>query len=164
MREFRLDTDGTVTALIELTEADIVRDLANQLTLLLTEPADGDPALLRLLPDAYPDDATSSTEFRRYTHDSLIDRKVANAGTVIETLDSATAAVDAASDAHASATLRLDRDQAIAWLTTLTDIRLTLANRLGIMEDDQRSDDVVLQDLYDWLGFVQNAIVETLES
>ncbi|MBX3093863.1 MAG: DUF2017 family protein [Cryobacterium sp.] len=164
MREFRLEADETVAALIELDEANVVRDLANQLTLLLTEPAEGDPALLRLLPDAYPDDAASSTEFRRYTHDSLIDRKVANASTVIETLDAATAAVDAASEEHASASLRLDRDQAIAWLTTLTDIRLTLANRLGIIEDDQRSDDVVLQDLYDWLGFVQNAIVETLES
>ena len=33
---------------------------------------------------------------------------------------------------------------------------------MGIVEDDQRSDDVILQDLYDWLGFVQNALVETL--
>lgn len=164
MREFHLEADGTVAVLVEAAEADVVRDLATQLMLLLTEPTDGDPALLRLLPDAYPDDATSSTEFRRYTHDSLIERKVTNAGTVIETLDTASASTDPAGGPDASVTLRLDRDQAIAWLTTLTDIRLTLASRLGIIEDDQRSDDVVLQDLYDWLGFVQNAIVETLES
>ena len=161
MREFTL-ADGHVNALIEPFEADIVRDLAAQLTTLLEEPVDGDPALLRLLPDAYPDDEASSTEFRRFTHDSLIERKVANARTVIATLD---AAADAEGfGEQPSDRLRLSRDEATAWLTTLTDIRLTLANRLGIIEDDQRSDDVMLQDLYDWLGFVQNAIVETLES
>lgn len=163
MREFIL-SDGHVTALIESAEASIVRDLATQLTVLLEQPVDGDPALLRLLPDAYPDDASSSAEFRRFTHDSLITRKVANARVVIESLDSAAARVDVAGDEGASVRLQLGRDEAIAWLTTLTDIRLTLANRLGIIEDEQRSDDVVLQDLYDWLGFVQNAIVETLEA
>jgi len=160
VKEFCLDGDGVVTALIEPFEADIVRDLAGQLTSLLEQPVDGDPALLRLLPDAYPDDEASSSEFRRYTRDSLTKRKVDNARTVIETLDAVAGGERVA--AQPSYELRLGRDETIAWLTTLTDIRLTLAHRMGIIADDQVSDDPELQNLYDWLGFVQNAIVETL--
>lgn len=159
MKSFRRENDGSVTALIDPTEVAVVSDLADQLRILLTNDPDTDPALLRLLPDAYPEDQDASAEFRRYTHDSLVGRKVASATTVIETL---AAAQENSADDTDHLTLRLTRDETVAWLTTLTDIRLTLAIRMGIVEDDQRSDDAVLQDLYDWLGFVQNALVETL--
>lgn len=164
MKQFQRQPDGTVSALIDPGEAAVVRDLAEQLRILLTEPDSRDPALLRLLPDAYPDDPESSTEFRRYTHDSLVARKATNADTVIATLDAVTGEPGTETTGERRKRLRLEPEQAVAWLTTLTDIRLTLANRMGIIEDDQRSDDPVLQDLYDWLGFVQNAIVETLEA
>lgn len=161
MKGFRREADGSVIALIDPTEVAVINDLAEQLRILLTSDPDTDPALLRLLPDAYPEDPDASAEFRRYTHDSLVGRKLAGATTVIETLN---AAVESSADDTDHLTLTLTHDQTVAWLTTLTDIRLTLAIRMGIVEDDQRSDDVILQDLYDWLGFVQNALVETLGS
>jgi hypothetical protein len=42
---------------------------------------------------------------------------------------------------------------------SLTDIRLSIAARLGIeTDDDVESGDAVLRDLYDWLGFVRGCI------
>ena len=110
---------------------------------------------MRLLPDAYPGDATASAEFRRFTSSGLIDRKVANADTVMASL----------SLAIESGEVRLDTQLSAAWLRCLTDIRLTLASRLGIESDDQEStDDPVLHNLYDWLGFLQNSLVDALDA
>jgi len=110
---------------------------------------------VRLLPDAYPDDPDASAEFRRFTAGGLIERKLANADTVILTLS---AAIE-------SGKLRLDAGEAGAWLRSLTDIRLTLASRLGIESDDQApSEDAILQNLYDWLGFLQNSLVEAVDA
>ena len=50
----------------------------------------------------------------------------------------------------------------------LTDLRLTIADRLGIVDaaSEERSwssgDGVGLRDVYDWLGYVQEHLVETL--
>jgi hypothetical protein len=108
-----------------------------------------------MLPDAYPDDARASAEFRRFTASGLIERKVANAGTVMMTLTSAIETGE----------VRLDAGEAGAWLRCLTDIRLTLAARLGIETDDQPpSEDTVLQDLYDWLGSLQNSLVDAVDA
>ena len=53
-----------------------------------TEPvnAPSDPALLRLLPDAYPDDAEATEEFRRYTDATLRDGMHADLLAVRESL------------------------------------------------------------------------------
>nr|WP_232842246.1 DUF2017 family protein [Terrimesophilobacter mesophilus] len=113
-----------------------------------------DPAIVRLLPDAYPEDPAASAEFRRFTAGGLVERKIANADTLMVTL----------SDSIETGVLRLDPQQAGAWLRSLTDIRLTLASRLGIESDDQApSSDAILQDLYDWLGFLQNSLVEAVD-
>ena len=154
MRGFERHQDGSISAKIDRDEALLLQSLASQLATLLQSPDDGDPAVIRLLPDAYPDDADASAEFRRFTQDGLVERKLHNATLVTTTLS-------AAAD---SGELSLNPNETVAWMKALTDIRLTLASRLGIEREDDRSADVVLQDLYDWLGFVQNSLVEALDS
>ncbi len=155
MKPFERADDGTVSAGIERDEALLLQNLASQLTALLREGDGMDPAVVRLLPDAYPNDPDASAEFRRFTAGGLVERKLANADTLMATL----------SESIETGVLRLDPQQAGAWLRSLTDIRLTLASRLGIESDDQGpSEDAILQNLYDWLGFLQNSLVEAVDT
>ena len=119
-----------------------------------------DPAIARLLPDAYGGDPEASREFRGLTEMSLASRKVANARRVIETLEAADAA---------GGELSLDAAATQSWLRTLADIRLTIAARLGIEVDDQPEPDdiadaeLALRDVYDWLAWVTETLLDALE-
>lgn len=115
-------------------------------------PADPplDPALARLLPDAYRDDRQAASEHRQLTELSLVQRKVANAEAVIASL-------------LRSPTV-LDDAQVQSWLRSLTDLRLTIAARLQIETDDDEGigDDAMLS-IYDWLGYLQGMLIEVIE-
>jgi len=117
-----------------------------------------DPAIARLLPDAYRGDADASRDFRGLTERSLAARKVANARVVVASLDAAE---------QAGGELRLDATQVQSWLRTLADIRLTIAARLGIETDDDEGpeddDSLVMRDVYDWLGWVTETLLGELE-
>jgi hypothetical protein len=144
-----------VSAKFEPTEADALATMAGQVAALVADRAEyeGDPAVLRLLPDAYPDDGEASAEFRRFTADDLAARKVANATTVVRSLEKAV-------HARSATTVTLDLQAAQAWLRALTDIRLTIAARLGIDSNEEEPEgDPLLLDVYDWLGFVQESLV-----
>jgi hypothetical protein len=114
---------------------------------------DDDPALGRLFPNAYPDDDDAAAEFRRYTRDGLVERKSANSGRIA-------AALTAAPD---DGRLTVLRDDAEHWLPALTDLRLVLAERLGIHHDDDPLPENELADVYQWLGELQWALVEALD-
>jgi hypothetical protein len=128
-----------------------------------------DPVLQRLLPDAYRDDTDDSAEFRRFTERALTSSKVANAEAVLESLrDAGLDEVDDDSDEPLE--VELDPEGVQAWLRTLTDVRLSLAVRLGIEADEdamllhQSEDEAVaaMTELYDWLGYVQETLVTAL--
>ena len=85
-----------------------------------------DPALARLLPDAHKDDPQASAEFRRYTESGLRSRKREGLGLVLRTLDRGPA-------------VRLDDTEASAWLVALTDVRLVLAERIGLRTDEDHA-------------------------
>ena len=85
-----------------------------------------DPALARLLPDAHKDDPQASAEFRRYTESGLRARKRQGLELALRTLDR-------------GAPVRLDDAQASAWLVALTDVRLVLAERIGLKTDDDHA-------------------------
>lgn len=145
----------------EPVEAALLTQLASQVAGILTSRDTApDPALVRLLPDAYSDDAAKAEEFRRFTSPDLTERKVQNAKTMI-------ADVAEALIAEEPTTVELDPRSIQAWLRTLTDIRLVLASRLGIVQDGDpaRADDeaFMLGDLYDWLGGVQESLVGALD-
>ena len=133
-----------------------------------------DPVLQRLLPDAYRDDSDESAEFRRFTERSLTSAKVANAEALLATLRDAgldeTKVDDEDAEDQEPLEVELDAEAVQAWLRTLTDVRLSLAVRLGIESDEdmmllhQSEDEAVIAmtELYDWLGYVQETLVTAL--
>lgn len=138
-------------------ERALLTSLTEQLRQVLDGDLTDDPVAERMFPDAYPGDDDASAEFREYTQSDLLRQKTTNATIVHEWL---TGVRDGP----------FDTEDEQAWLRTLTDLRLTIAERLGIADadDEQRSVEadagVGLRDVYDWLGYVQEHLVTTLTS
>ncbi len=174
-------------------EADLLRSLASQLVELLRNetaaPYDGDdpleqlldfsgpttepddPVLARLFPTAYPDDEEAAGEFRRFTEGTLRNHKARAAARVIETLEDAGLPPELGEDGLVI-DVELDQPEAVTWLTSFTDIRLALATRLGVEEDDEEywlalpDEDprAHVYDIYQWVGYLQETLVEALSS
>lgn len=166
MRAFAALPDGSVTGELEPVEAALLTQFASQVAVLLTDAdsAEPGPAVARLLPDAYRDDAEAAAEFRRFTAEDLTARKVRNAQAVI-------AAVADALVAEGPTEIVLDPQVTQAFLRSLTDIRLVLATRLGIDNDGNQSQSAasddeafMLSDVYDWLGWVQESLVAAVDA
>jgi hypothetical protein len=166
MRAFRSEPDGTLSAELTTDEVAILVDLAGQLSDLLQQGSSTDDAVRRLLPDAYPDDPAASAEFKHFTSAGLVDRKVATASVILTTLrESVAAGTDADVDIETPTLLRLDRRAAAAWLTAVGDLRLVIAERLGIVRDgDEGEPGAVMTEIYDWLGYVQGSLVDALDA
>jgi hypothetical protein len=171
-------------------EADLLRSLAAQLIELLRnesatedvasdsledmldftgptkEPED--PVLARLFPTAYPEDEEAAAEFRRYTEADLRNGKAAGAATVIDTLEDA--GLPAEPQDGLFIDVELDPATALTWLRSFTDMRLAIATRLGIEDEDEDfwyslpDDDPRAQvhDIYDWVGYLQETLVRAL--
>jgi Domain of unknown function (DUF2017) len=112
-----------------------------------------DPALRRLLPDAYREDPEAAAEFRRYTEATLRDEMAADLHVVRLTLSIVS------ENGHAT----LDDDTTQAWLRVLNRVRLVLAVRLGIETADDHEALGSLDDedprvgpylLFEWVGYV----------
>lgn len=90
-----------------------------------------DPALRRLLPDGVKGDDEAAAEFRRLTESSLRERK-------LRQLAQAMAAFERADDAggREPRDVVLDEAEARATMMALTDVRLVLAERLGVRTDE----------------------------
>ena len=198
MKPFKRRRRGGITATFEVGEAHLLANLAGQVVELLrdrngAEESDADPlaaqlgmggpslppddpVLQRLLPDAYRDDPEDAGEFRRFTERSLTSAKVLNAETLIGSLvDGGLTFGDLPDDLMGSdgdpVEVELDADEVQAWLRALTDVRLSLAVRLGIETDEdtylvaQSEDDAIaaMSDIFDWLGYVQETLVAALD-
>lgn len=117
-----------------------------------------DPALARLLPDAYLDDEEAADEFRRFTERSLRQAKLAHASTVQDTLR------------RSGDKVVLSQDEALSWLGFLNDARITLGVRIEITEDNHEElaglpeDDPRLASfqVYDWLTYLQDSLIRVL--
>jgi hypothetical protein len=136
-------------------ERAVLTSLTEQLQQILDGDLSADPVAARMFPAAYPDDDAASAEFRRWTQSDLLTQKSANVTVVHEWL---TGVRDG----------RLAPADEQAWLRCLTDLRLTIAERLGITdaasEEASSAADtgVGLRDVYDWIGYVQEDLVATL--
>jgi len=181
---------GLVIANFTGFEAELLRSLAQQLVELLRNeeaaPKDQDPfeammdfsgptnepedpVLARLFPTAYVDDEESAAEFRRFTEGSLRDGKSRAAIAIIDALEEAGLPPELTEDGlHFD--VELEVDVAETWLRSFTDIRLALATRLGVEEDDEEvwaalpDEDPRAQahDIYEWVGYLQETLVEAL--
>ena len=172
-------------------EADLLRSLASQIVELLHNeaavPSTGldpfeslldfsgpvtapdDPVLARLFPPAYRDDEEAAGEFRRFTETELRTGKAASAAAVIDALEEAglPGEVD---ESGLMIDVELTVDEAVTWMKAVTDMRLALATRLGVEDDDEElwealpDDDprVHVHDIYDWLAFLQETLVHAV--
>ena len=120
--------------------------------------APDDPALARLFPDGYTDDAEASADFRRYTEPGLRHQKRQALRTALATVT--------------TERTTLTSEQAEAWLRALNDTRLVLGERLEVTEEwdelvaSLHADDprLALFWVYDRLTYLQEMLVQALWS
>lgn len=148
---------------VEPEEARILVSLADQLQALLAEalesPIDDDSAVRRVLPDAYRHEPELADEWRRLSRRGLVDRKIGFA----RTLSRALAPV---ADEGIARSVPLSTDAALDWVRGIGDLRLVIADRMGIIVDgdDGTFGEPGLRDVYDWLAWMQDGLVQVLES
>lgn len=157
---------------MRLDDAELERLARLEADLLATlhESADGDEtsadALRRLFPDAYPDDREAAAEFSALTREDLADAKADAARRMLAALLAAGNDETRRRRRHTRHVIPLDEELAQVFLRNLTDLRLLLAERLGIERDDDpghpgqefRAD----RQHYQWLGAVQESLVQAL--
>jgi hypothetical protein len=162
MRPFRRRGDVLVARLVDA-EASIVGLLLDQLEqLLAADPDDsgGDPVVERLLPPGHASDPEIAADYRDLTEAALRSGKADDLAIVRATLP------------PEGGEVRLDDDQARAWLRTTNDLRLALGTRLGVTADteppeiDSSGDGTEEEDsqlaVYYWLTAVQGSLVDAL--
>ncbi len=144
-----------------------------------TRPDRDDPAVARLLPSGNLADEEAAAEFRRFTEDSLRWRKVTGLRRAARVLGG-----DAPGGDHRGGgglrsdrdgRLELGREDALALLVALTDVRLVLASRLGVetdadaellhevaMRDDTDAPTAQGAAVYDFLTWLQETLASCL--
>lgn len=145
---------GLVTQFAELVEA--------------PDTSSGDPAIDRLVPDAYDDDADAAREFRSLTQADLLANRRQDAATVLSALQEAADLPDDPDDPDdpvlmETVEIDLDPEAAHAWLRTLAAIRLVLATRLGITSPQDHDPDDPRFGIYEWLGYRLDGLVGALD-
>lgn len=115
--------DGDFRLRLSEGERELLRGLPGELRALL-EAAPEDPALRRLHPPAYEDDAESEAEFRRLVRDELDGERDEALRLLGETADRD----------------RLSAEELDAWLRALADLRLVLGTRLDVTEETYERD------------------------
>jgi hypothetical protein len=157
MKPFRSRGDAVV-ARLDPAEAGIVGLLLDQLEQLLdADAADvgDDPVLARLFPDGHRSDPELAADYRELTESSLRSGKAEDLAIVRASLPAGGGEV------------RLDREQAAAWLRTSNDLRLALGTRLDVTEETEPPEDVTGDDdqqlaVYYWLTAVQGSLIDAL--
>jgi hypothetical protein len=161
MSLFRATAAG-ITAKFGLSDARLLANLATQIAGLLAgrDELQDDPAIERLLPDAYRDSDSDAAEFRHFTETDLADDKIRSALGMAELLTPEESTDD-------KVRVTLDHEAAFDWMRSFTDIRLALATRLGIVDDtspimvDEETSYTLA--VYTWLGELQYSLVKAID-
>jgi hypothetical protein len=119
--------------------------------LLIAETPASDPAMVRLFPPAYPDDLLRNLDYERTAGGGLLAGR-------LDDLDRADRSLDAS---------RISEEDLVATMRIVNDLRLIYGTRLDLTEDTARDDlpndeDRATFDVYMWLGWFIQDIVETL--
>jgi hypothetical protein len=147
-----------VVGRLDPAEAGIVGLLLDQLDQLLTADSGDvgdDPVIARLLPEGHRGDPAIAADYRDLTESALRGGKTDDLATVRATLP------------PDGGEVRLDLDQAAAWLRTSNDLRLALGTRLDVTEDTEPPEDFTEErdhqlGVYYWLTAVQGSLVDAL--
>lgn len=133
---------------------------------VVVERDSDDPAVERLTPSAYPEDAEAAKSFAESTRDDLLDRRLLDAERVRHALAPFETDVDSLTEEEALAArdLVILEEDIDAWLRTLTSLRLVIASRLGITTDEHELDDGDGRlDVYDWLGYRLEVLIQAAD-
>jgi hypothetical protein len=157
MRPFRR-RGRDVVARLEPAESGILGLLLDQLEQLLAADDDvveGDPVVARLLPAGHRTDPEIAADYRELTEAALRSGKTDDLAAVRATLPAGGGEV------------RLDPDQAGAWLRTTNDLRLALGERIGVTEETEPPEDPVGEEgqqlaVYYWLTGLQGSLVDAV--
>jgi hypothetical protein len=156
--ELRREPAGGVRFELEEYEADLMRQLLQEMrTLLEADIPPSDAVLRRLFPDAFEDEEQASA-YRELIGDELHDRKTAALRTARETIGDS-GPVD----------VSLDDEQVDRWLALLTDIRLAIGTRLDVTEErmaaepDASDPDAAALSVLHWLGWLQESMLAAIE-
>lgn len=117
------------------------------ITVIADADETSDSGVERLTPNPYPEDAEASAEFATATRDDLLDRRTADATVVRNGLSEAADVV-------------IPWKELDSWLRTLTALRLVIAARLGLSDDDGDHDPEDPRfGVFDWLGYRLDELV-----
>lgn len=108
-----------------------------------------DPAVRRLFPDAYNDDADANAFYSMVAHDQLLEQRMDGLQRVVDT----------------AASTKFSRDDLVVWLSSLNAVRLVLGSRLNITDDYYEPEDeqaAALYTAYLYLSWVVDGIVSEL--
>jgi len=158
MKPFKAVRGGDVVARLDPAEAGVVGLLLDQLEQLLEADEDdvgGDPVMARLLPDGHRGDPELAADYRELTEASLRSGKADDLAMVRATLP------------PDGGEVRLDPEQAGAWLRATNDLRLAMGTRLDISEDTEPPEEVTGEEdqqlaVYYWLTALQGSLVDAL--
>jgi hypothetical protein len=136
-------------------ERRVIGAMVTELRTQLDDPGTASPGgtLARLFPPAFPDDPEAEASYADLVREDLVDGRRERLDLVLASLDEP----------------ELDDARALAWMTVLNDLRLTLGTLLDVSEDDAlgRPDDddpdAFRWAVYGWLGWLVGELVEALE-
>ena len=151
---------GEVVVLLTETEVMILRSVVEQMDVILVAPEEI-PHARRLFPPAYEDDDEAQAEFARLTTADLAEGKRRALASVKATLERGSMKKEAWR-------VTLSPEEAEDWLAVLNDARLTLGTRLEVTEQtydkeiDLDDPDAAALEIFRYLGYVEDWLVETL--
>ena len=143
--------EGRYLVRLRPNERVLVADLVGQLREQLLASTD-DPAVRRLFPPAYPNDAERDAGYQVLTRDELLEHRLSALDVVERTLDGN----------------ELDHEDMTAWMGTLNALRLVLGTRLDVDEDlpdlDRADPMAPAYAVYEYLGWLLSQVIDVLDA
>lgn len=159
-------SEQSVTVQISAIEATQLARLVDDLGGLVGPDHDpADPAIARLAPSPYPDDDPAAISFHEATRHDLFTRRAHDAQVVGAALAALVIDLDDVDEqtAFAAQDLRIGTVDVDAWLRTLTALRLVLAERLGIENEQDQDDEDPAFGIYEWLGYRLEILIQAAD-
>lgn len=158
-----MTSDAIIIPITMIEEFHLARLVDDFLELVDTSRDSDDPAIDRLTPSPYPDDADSAAEFSDSTRSDLLDRRLLDARRMRRSLRAFEDGVEPLeSEALTTREIAVAADELDSWLRTLTAVRLVIATRLGITAEDESEEDG-RHDVYDWLGYRLELLIQAAD-